>query len=63
MTGSKRLMLALSCALIACASAVLLGTPASGQDLQERLSETQEKLSESVPQRVRALKARALNHA
>jgi murein DD-endopeptidase MepM/ murein hydrolase activator NlpD len=47
MTGSKRLMLALSCALIACACAVILGSPASGQDLQERLNETQEKLSET----------------
>jgi murein DD-endopeptidase MepM/ murein hydrolase activator NlpD len=47
MKGSKRLMLALSCALIACASAVILGSPASGQDLQERLSETQEELSET----------------
>jgi murein DD-endopeptidase MepM/ murein hydrolase activator NlpD len=47
MTGSKPLILALSCALIACASAVILGSPASGQDLQERLGETQEKLSET----------------
>ena len=47
MTGSKRLMLALPCALIACASAVILGSPASGQDLQERLNETQEELSET----------------
>ncbi len=44
MTGMKRLNLALIGVLVACASAVILGPPASGQDLQERLNETQEKL-------------------
>src|SRR5262245_9459960 len=44
MTGSKRGMLALSSALVACASAVALGTPASGQDLQQQLNEKQQKL-------------------
>ena len=48
MTRSKRLMLALSSALVACASAVALGglsAPASGQDLQQQLNEKQAKLS------------------
>jgi murein DD-endopeptidase MepM/ murein hydrolase activator NlpD len=45
MTGSKRLMLALSGALAACACAVTVGSSASGQDLQQKLNATQEKLS------------------
>jgi murein DD-endopeptidase MepM/ murein hydrolase activator NlpD len=44
MTGSKRLMLALSGALLACAWA-LLGGSASGQSLQQKLNSTQNKLS------------------
>ncbi|HEX6585179.1 MAG TPA: peptidoglycan DD-metalloendopeptidase family protein [Solirubrobacterales bacterium] len=45
MTGSKLLRLALSCALLACAIGAVLGGPAAGQDLQEKLDATQEKLS------------------
>jgi murein DD-endopeptidase MepM/ murein hydrolase activator NlpD len=44
MTGSKRLMLALSGALVACACAVAAGG-ASGQSLQQKLNTTQSKLS------------------
>jgi murein DD-endopeptidase MepM/ murein hydrolase activator NlpD len=44
MTGTKRLMLALSCALAVCACA-LLGGSASGQSLQQKLNTTQNKLS------------------
>jgi murein DD-endopeptidase MepM/ murein hydrolase activator NlpD len=44
MTGPKRLMLALSCALAVCAFA-LLGGSASGQSLQQKLNSTQNKLS------------------
>jgi murein DD-endopeptidase MepM/ murein hydrolase activator NlpD len=44
MKGSKRLMLALSGALLACAWGVLGGS-ASGQDLQHKLNSTQNKLS------------------
>jgi peptidoglycan DL-endopeptidase CwlO len=44
MTGSKRLMLALSCALVVCGFAVMGGS-ASGQSLQQKLNSTQNKLS------------------
>jgi murein DD-endopeptidase MepM/ murein hydrolase activator NlpD len=44
MTGTKRLTLALSCALAVCACA-LLGGSASGQSLQQKLNSTQNKLS------------------
>jgi murein DD-endopeptidase MepM/ murein hydrolase activator NlpD len=44
MTRSKRLILALSGALLACACAVAVGS-ASGKSLQERLGATQERLS------------------
>ncbi|HEX3293151.1 MAG TPA: peptidoglycan DD-metalloendopeptidase family protein [Solirubrobacterales bacterium] len=44
MTRSKRLMLALSGALLACACAMAVGS-ASGKSLQERLNATQNKLS------------------
>jgi murein DD-endopeptidase MepM/ murein hydrolase activator NlpD len=44
MTGSKRLMLALSGALVACACAMTVGS-ASGQDLQQKLNSKQNKLS------------------
>jgi murein DD-endopeptidase MepM/ murein hydrolase activator NlpD len=44
MTGSKRLMLALSCALVVCGFAVMDGS-ASGQSLQQKLNSTQNKLS------------------
>lgn len=44
MTRSKRLMLALCGALLACACAVAVGS-ASGKSLQQRLSATQERLS------------------
>jgi murein DD-endopeptidase MepM/ murein hydrolase activator NlpD len=44
MTGSKRLMLALSGALVACACAMAAGS-ASGQSLQQKLNTTQNKLS------------------
>jgi murein DD-endopeptidase MepM/ murein hydrolase activator NlpD len=44
MTGPKRLMLALSGALVACACAMAVGS-ASGQDLQQKLNSKQNKLS------------------
>src|SRR5215208_619841 len=44
MTGPKRLMLALSGALVACACATAVGS-ASGQDLQQKLNSKQNKLS------------------
>src|SRR5215211_7312622 len=44
MTGTKRVILALSCALAACACGLVAGG-ASGQDLQGKLNATQEKLS------------------
>jgi murein DD-endopeptidase MepM/ murein hydrolase activator NlpD len=44
MTGSKRAILALCGALVACASGLIVGS-ASGQDLQDKLNATQEKLS------------------
>jgi peptidoglycan DL-endopeptidase CwlO len=44
MTGSKRLMLALSGALVACACAITVGS-ALGQDLQQKLNSKQNKLS------------------
>jgi murein DD-endopeptidase MepM/ murein hydrolase activator NlpD len=44
MTGSKRLMLALCGALVACACALTVGN-ASGQSLQQKLNSTQNKLS------------------
>jgi murein DD-endopeptidase MepM/ murein hydrolase activator NlpD len=44
MTGPKRLMLALSGALVACACAMAVGS-ASGQDLQQKLNSKQSKLS------------------
>jgi murein DD-endopeptidase MepM/ murein hydrolase activator NlpD len=43
MTGSKRVMLALAGALVACASGLIVGA-ASGQDLQRKLNVTQAKL-------------------
>jgi murein DD-endopeptidase MepM/ murein hydrolase activator NlpD len=46
MSGSKRLMLALSGALVACACALGSGS-ASGQSLQEKLNATQGKLSKA----------------
>ena len=45
MTGRNRLTLALSCALGACGAGLLLGGSASGQDLQQKLNATQNKLS------------------
>jgi murein DD-endopeptidase MepM/ murein hydrolase activator NlpD len=45
MTGSKRLMLALCGALVACACAAATGGSASGQGLQQKLNSTQNKLS------------------
>jgi murein DD-endopeptidase MepM/ murein hydrolase activator NlpD len=44
MTGTKRLMLALAGALVACACAMTVGS-ASGKDLQQKLNTTQSKLS------------------
>jgi murein DD-endopeptidase MepM/ murein hydrolase activator NlpD len=44
MTGTKRVMLALCCALAACACGLVVGS-ASGQDLQKKLDATQDKLS------------------
>jgi len=44
MTGSKRLMLAASCAAVTCACAVLGGS-AAGQSLQQKLNTTQSRLS------------------
>ena len=44
MTGTKRVMLALSGALAVCACGLIAGS-ASGQDLQNKLNATQEKLS------------------
>jgi murein DD-endopeptidase MepM/ murein hydrolase activator NlpD len=44
MTGTKRVMLALCGALVACACGVGMGS-ASGQDLQNKLNATQQKLS------------------
>ncbi len=45
MTGSKRLMLALSGALVACACAAATGGGASGQSLEHKLNTKQNKLS------------------
>ncbi len=44
MTGSKRLILGVACAAVACTCAVLGGS-ASGQSLQQKLNTTQSKLS------------------
>src|ERR671923_1882179 len=43
MTGTKRVMLALSCALVACACGLAVAG-ASGQDLQRKLNAKQQKL-------------------
>ena len=45
MTGFSGLRLALPCALLACAIGAILGGPAAGQDLHERLDRTQDELS------------------